>query len=103
MNEMCFSVPKGTHELSFGIVDDEGGELFNFYLIFLESVTMNLRQVTVYGDYSEEGLTEQRLEHYNDQTNLDAEFGFEFNISEKKKVIIDVCMGNSQYHIYVKY
>ena len=25
MNEMYFSVPQGTHELTFGILDDEGG------------------------------------------------------------------------------
>ncbi len=104
MNEMYFSVPYGTRELSFGIADDQGDELWNFYLIFIESVTMNSRQVIVRCDYNEDGIpVEERSEICGQHKNPDNEFEFEFDVSEGKKVRIYLYMTNYQYTIQVTY
>lgn len=104
MNEMYFSVPYGMHEMSFGIPDEEGEEVFNFYLIFVESAMMNLRLVTVYGDYEEDGaLKEMQTLSSGRREGANNEFEFEFDVSETKKVKIYLCMGDCQYTVYVKH
>ncbi len=104
MNEMYFSVPQGTHELTFGILDDEGGELWNFYLIFIESTMMRSRQIIVYADYSEDGIsTDMQTLSSNWHEGLDNEFEFEFQISKMKKVTIYMCLTDIKYNIHVTY
>ena len=102
--EMYFSVPQGTHELTFGILDDEGGELWNFYLIFIESTMMRSRQIIVYADYSEDGIsTDMQTLSSNWHEGLDNEFEFEFQISKMKKVTIYMCLTDIKYNIHVTY
>lgn len=103
MNEMYFSVPYGTRELSFGIANKDG-ELLNFCLIFIESVTTGSRQVIAYGDYKEDGTpVEMRSEICDRRKDIDNEFEFLFDISETKKVNIYLCMTYHQYTIHVEY
>ena len=103
MDKMYFSVPYGTRELSFGITDDEGCELWNFYMIFIESMTMNSRQAIVYGDYNDDGILEEKSEVCDRHEGTDNEFEFDFDISEDKKVSIYLCMSERQYNICVSY
>lgn len=104
MSEMYFSVPYGTRETSFGIVDEDGGELCNFYLIFIESVLMGSRQVVAYGDYNEDGIpVEMRSEVCDRRKDFDNEFEMVFDISESKKVKLNLFMTEHQYMIHVSY
>lgn len=103
MSEMYFSVPYGTREMSFGIAN-EGEEIWNFYLIFIESVTMGSRQVIAYGDYRDDGIpVEMRSEIYDRQKDFDDEFEIEFDISKTKKVKLSLFMTDRQYTVHVNY
>lgn len=103
MSELYFSIPYGTREMSFGIT--EGGEIWNFYLIFTESEIMKLRQVIVYSDCKEDGtLTEEaRSELYKRHEGHDDVIEFEFGMSESRNIKIYLYMTEQQYDVCVNY